>query len=88
MKSIIMKELVLDALLMAIWRRSPVNNVLAHSDQGTQYTSGDWNAFLKQYGLIASKKFKLYALLDIKAVVLRLLKTPYLNYHSETLPLF
>ena len=54
MKSRMTKELVLDALLMAIWRRSPVNNVLVHSDQGSQYTSDDWNAFLKQHGLIAS----------------------------------
>lgn len=54
MKSRMTKELVLDALLMAIWRRSPVKNVLVHSDQGSQYTSDDWNAFLKQHGLIAS----------------------------------
>lgn len=30
MKSRMTKELVLDALLMAIWRRSPVKNVLVH----------------------------------------------------------
>ncbi len=48
------KELVLDALLMAIWRRSPVNNVLVHSDQRSQNTRDDRNAFLKQHGLVAS----------------------------------
>ncbi|EJG1759027.1 DDE-type integrase/transposase/recombinase, partial [Vibrio parahaemolyticus] len=47
MKSRITKELVLDALLMAIWRRSPSQKVLVHSDQGSQYTSHDWNKFLK-----------------------------------------
>ncbi|TOF15271.1 IS3 family transposase, partial [Vibrio parahaemolyticus] len=54
MKSRITKELVLDALLMAIWRRSPSQKVLVHSDQGSQYTSHDWNKFLKQDGLEAS----------------------------------
>ncbi|MBE3844943.1 IS3 family transposase [Vibrio parahaemolyticus] len=54
MKSRITKELVLDALLMAIWRRSPSQKVLVHSAQGSQYTSHDWNKFLKQHGLEAS----------------------------------
>lgn len=54
MKSRITKELVLDALLMAIWRRSPSQKVLVHSDQRSQYTSLDWNKFLKQHGLEAS----------------------------------
>ncbi len=54
MKSRITKELVLDALLMPIWRRSPSQKVLVHSDQGSQYTSHDWNKFLKQYELEAS----------------------------------
>ena len=39
---------------MAIWRRSPSQKVLVHSDQGSQYTSHDWNKFLKQHGLEAS----------------------------------
>jgi putative transposase len=50
----ITKELVLDALLMAIWRRKPRNKVLVHSDQGSQYTSHDWQSFLKQHGLEGS----------------------------------
>lgn len=54
MKSRITKELALDALLMAIWRRSPIDNVLVHSDQGSQYTSHDWSSFLKQHGLEGS----------------------------------
>lgn len=53
-KSRMTKELALDALLMTIWRRSPINNVLAHSDQGSQYTSHDWSSFLKQHGLEGS----------------------------------
>ena len=50
----ITKELVLDALLMAVWRRKPQTKVLVHSDQGCQYTSHDWQAFLKQHGLEGS----------------------------------
>lgn len=54
MKSRITKELVLDALLMAVWRRSPIGKVLVHSDQGSQYTSHDWDCFLKQHCLESS----------------------------------
>ena len=54
MQSRITKELVLDALLMAVWRRSPKSKVIVHSDQGSQYTSHDWSAFLKANGLEGS----------------------------------
>lgn len=47
-------ELVIDALMMAIWRRQPAENVLIHSDQGVQYTSSDWRTFLKDHKLEAS----------------------------------
>jgi len=47
-------ELVLDALLMAVWRRKPDQRVLVHSDQGSQYTSYERQAFLKEYGLESS----------------------------------
>lgn len=50
----ITKELVLDALLMAVWRRKPTEKVLVHSDQGSQYTSHDWSEFLKDHGLQGS----------------------------------
>ncbi|MFD2632345.1 IS3 family transposase [Idiomarina piscisalsi] len=48
------KELVLDALLMAIWRRKPKKKVVVHSDQGSQYTSHDWSSFLKSNNLEGS----------------------------------
>lgn len=54
MQSRITKELVLDALLMAVWRRKPAKKVLVHSDQGSQYTSHDWSEFLKEHGLQGS----------------------------------
>jgi putative transposase len=44
-------DLVLQALLMAVWRRKPRNKVLIHSDQGAQFTSIDWASFLKQHNL-------------------------------------
>jgi putative transposase len=44
-------DLVLQALLMAVWRRKPTGKVLIHSDQGSQFTSIDWAAFLKQHSL-------------------------------------
>ncbi|MCF6327507.1 MAG: IS3 family transposase [Devosiaceae bacterium] len=44
-------DLVLQALLMAMWRRKPSNRVLVHSDQGSQFTSIDWASFLNQNNL-------------------------------------
>ena len=40
-------ELVIQALLNALWRRKPKGQVLIHSDQGSQFTSYEWTAFLK-----------------------------------------
>jgi putative transposase len=48
------RELAIDALLMAVWRRQPTAPVIVHSDQGTQYSSYDWQAFLKSNNLVAS----------------------------------
>jgi len=47
-------DLVLQALLAAIWRRKPKTQVTIHSDQGSQFTSLEWQIFLKQHNLIAS----------------------------------
>jgi len=46
--------LVIDALLMALWRRKPNNKILIHSDQGVQYTCSDWRKFLADNNLEAS----------------------------------
>jgi len=54
MQSRIKKELVLNALLMAVWRRKPEKMVTVHSDQGSQYTSHDWQSFLNANNLQAS----------------------------------
>ena len=44
-------DVVLQALLMAVWRRKPKRKVLIHSDQGSQFTSMDWAAFLRAHNL-------------------------------------
>ena len=47
MKPRITRDIVLDALLMAVWRRNPTRRVIVHSDQGSQYTSHDWRSFIR-----------------------------------------
>ena len=34
-------DLAIDALLMAVWRRKPKQEVMIHSDQGSQFSSSD-----------------------------------------------
>ena len=47
-------DLALQALLAAIWRRKPKHRVMIHSDQGSQFTSREWQTFLRQHNLDAS----------------------------------
>jgi putative transposase len=51
MKNTLHRELALDAMLMAVWRRRPEHQVIIHSDQGVQYGSDDWMRFCKDHGL-------------------------------------
>ena len=44
-------DLALQALLMAVWRRKPNGKVTVHSDQGSQFTSREWQTFLRQHNL-------------------------------------
>lgn len=44
------RELVLDAVLMAVRRRRPRDTVI-HSDQGCQYGSDDWRRFCRTHRL-------------------------------------
>lgn len=44
-------DLALQALLMAVWRRKPSDRVTVHSDQGSQFTSREWQTFLRQHDL-------------------------------------
>ena len=47
-------SLVTEALKMAVERRRPDHSVLVHSDQGAQYTSGEYQRTLKKHGMISS----------------------------------
>lgn len=48
------RELVLQAVLMALWQRPGDSPVILHSDRGTQYTSHEYQAFLKDHGIVSS----------------------------------
>lgn len=54
MSSQMTSQLVADALLMAIWRRGPVKALLHHSDQGSQYSSEQFQRLLKEHGITCS----------------------------------
>jgi putative transposase len=54
MSSQMTAQLVTDAMLMAIWRRGPAKALLHHSDQGSQYTSEDFQRLLSAHGVMCS----------------------------------
>jgi putative transposase len=54
MSSQMTAQLVTDAMLMAIWRRGPARALLHHSDQGSQYTSEQFQTLLKEHGVTCS----------------------------------
>ncbi|EPO2180647.1 IS3 family transposase [Escherichia coli] len=54
MKPTLSRELALDALMMAVWRRKPDGEVIVHSDQGSQYGSDDWQRFCRANNLAPS----------------------------------
>jgi putative transposase len=47
-------QLVMDALMMAIWRRGKPKALVHHSDQGSQYTSEDFRKLLEDQGIQCS----------------------------------
>jgi len=48
------KELVIQAVLMALWQKNQPGDVILHSDRGSQYTSHDYQHFLKTHRVISS----------------------------------
>jgi putative transposase len=54
MDSSMATELVLGALMMAVWRRRPKAPVMIHSDQGSQFGSDDFNRWCKDSRLVPS----------------------------------
>ena len=51
-------DLVIDALQMARWRRRPGKGLLVHTDRGSQYASGRFQALLKDQGYVCSMSRK------------------------------
>jgi transposase InsO family protein len=47
-------QLVADTLLMAVWRRGKPNELLHHSDQGSQYTSEQFQRLMADSGIVCS----------------------------------
>ena len=48
------RQLVLQAVLMALWQREPRQPVILHSDRGCQFTSDEYQRFLKGHNLTCS----------------------------------
>lgn len=54
MSATLTAPLVIDALLMAVWRRGNPTALLHHSDQGSQYTSEAFQRLLADQGIVCS----------------------------------
>jgi putative transposase len=54
MKADMTAQLVTDALMMAIWRRGKPDALLHHSDQGSQYTSEQFQRLMTDHGVTCS----------------------------------
>lgn len=48
------RHLVLKAVMMASWQRPDRSPVILHSDRGTQFTSADYQQFLKDHHIVSS----------------------------------
>jgi transposase InsO family protein len=54
----ITRDLVIQALTMAIWRRRPQAGLIVHSDRGSQYASNDYQRLLVRHGFLCSMSRK------------------------------
>lgn len=48
------RQMVLNAVLMALWQREGSEPVILHSDRGTQFTSGEYQQFLLDHNVVSS----------------------------------
>lgn len=48
------RHMVIKAVLMACWQRTGRESVILHSDRGTQFTSHEYQRFLKDHNIISS----------------------------------
>ena len=58
MSSRLKASFVIEALLMAYWRRKPAKGLVHHSDRGCQYAGHDYQKLLDTYGMICSMSRK------------------------------
>ncbi len=58
MSSHMTAQLACDALQMSLWRRKRPENVIVHSDRGSQYCSADYQALLKRHNQRGSMSAK------------------------------
>lgn len=58
MSNAVNRQLVIDALFMAIGRRKSAKNLLFHSDQGSQYTSKNYQFLLSTKNITSSMNHK------------------------------
>ena len=52
------RDLVIEAMKMAVANRHPGRGLIAHSDRGSQYASSDYQRMLQQHGFICSMSRK------------------------------
>lgn len=48
------KQMVLQAVLVVLWQRQGDGTVILHSDRGTQFTSDEYQRFVREHGIISS----------------------------------
>lgn len=48
------KELVMQAVLMAVWQKKHKGSVILHSDRGSQFTSHEYQTFLTDHQIVSS----------------------------------
>ena len=54
----ITRDLVIQALTLAVGRRRPTAGLIVHSDRGSQYASNDYQQLLAQHGFLCSMSRK------------------------------
>ena len=52
------RQLAIDALQMALGRRTPAQGLIHHSDRGSQYASGDYQKLLSKHAITCSMSRK------------------------------
>jgi len=48
------KQLVIQAVLMALWQKKHSDTVILHSDRGSQFTSHEYQRFLADHNVVSS----------------------------------